>query len=282
MHLTARTSVVLLLTTFSHAALAQRAFDQDERRLQMRDYGQTLSRADAARLAGDYQQAAEELAGYLRRWQDHGLLNVDESEQLQGQMRRYVELRETLERSATDDRAAAAFLRLVVTHTDPSARTVEQVRALAILAQHHPRLHELFGRVFPARLVVSVQTPAGFPPDHNEILLQNALVDLTRDQPLRLFADDGRETMSVVVTVIENDRKNSLLEGTSMKSWAVHVVAELNDENGERVLRSATTTAILGINPGNAGTYGMARVADRTCAAVIDELARGVDRSLTR
>lgn len=246
---------------------------------QMSDYGATLRDADAARASGDYQAAADALRAYVARWQD-GALAPHEAGAVLERARRYVELGELLERAGADNAAAAAYLAAVARHAEPSARAVEQVRALAILARYSPRVRELLGAAFPARVVVRVDTPPDFPREHHEVLLENALADLTRDQPLRLLdegAEGGVGTLTVVVTVRENDRRNSLLEGTAMKSWAVHARTELADRSGGRLSTAAVTTAMLGINPGNAAVAGMSKVADRVYGAVIDELVRHVD-----
>lgn len=73
----------------------------------------------------------------------------------------------------------------------------------------------------------------------------------------------------------ENDTSKSyLFSGTSMKSYAMHMTAEVVAPDGEALLRAATTTAVLGINPGNGVKGGVQRCAQLLYQQLVDELAK--------
>ena len=254
----------------------------DARREQASDTGATLRRVDALRDVGDYQAAADELRGYCERWRSAGVGRDDvtvEIRRMEALLVRMLEIRDLYQRAPADASAAGRYLRALVDPAKPSSITMERARGIRLLARHDDRLRALLERAFPARLVVTVRNQADSElGDVAAIPLQNALVDMSRQAGLPILLDDGAAALRVELNVRENDRANSLLAGTAMRSYAFHMSVRFEDAAGVRLLEAAQSTSGLGINPGNAVRWNMERVAQQLFERIVDELAKRVER----
>lgn len=254
----------------------------DPARERARDAGATLRRVQELRDVGEYQGAVDELAGYCERWRAAGLGRPElaaELVRMEALLRRMVELRDLYQRAPYDASAAGDYLRALVDPAQPSSITVERARGIRLLARHDERVRALLQRTFPAHLEVVVHNLAD--EDLRDVVgipLQNALVDMSRQTGLALSADGGPTTLSVEVFVRENDRRNSILEGTAMRSWAFHMSARLVDGVGERLVDAAQSTSGLGINPGNAARWNHERCAQLIFERIVEELAKRIER----
>jgi len=86
----------------------------DAGRERARDAGATLRRVQELRDAGEYQTAADELAGYCERWRATGLGRPEvaaELARMEALLRRMVELRDLYQRAPHDPSAAGEYLR---------------------------------------------------------------------------------------------------------------------------------------------------------------------------
>lgn len=254
----------------------------DAGRERARDAGATLRRVQELRDAGEYQTAADELAGYCERWRATGLGRPEvaaELARMEALLRRMVELRDLYQRAPHDPSAAGEYLRALIDPARPSSITVERARGIRLLARHDERVRALLERTFPARLEVTVHNHADEElKDVVGIPLENALADMSRQTGLALSADGGPTSLRVEVFVRENDRRHSILEGTAMRSWAFHMSARLLDADGERLLDAAQSTSGLGINPGNAARWNHERCAQLIFERIVEELAKRIER----
>lgn len=240
------------------------------------DTGRTLQMVDALRARGDYDAAAIELRGWLERWLTVNWDSptfLDELERMQDLMQKMVEM-EALVQAADDDAGAARkLLSLIIDPAQPTPRTREQAMALRLLARHDPDVKELLNAAFPAHLGrIEVDSPLL---DENVLSfpLENALAEVS-SHALPILRGAGASELRVHLTMLENDKHNSLLEGTAMRSYAMHMSAEIVGADGESIVRAATTTAVLGINPGNGAKYGMTKCAQLIYQQLVDELAK--------
>ncbi len=254
----------------------------DDRRAQARDTGATLRRVDELRAVGEYQAAADELRGYCERWRAAGIGRADidaELTRMEALLKRMLTIRELYQRAADDPGAAGQYLRALVDPAKPSSITMERARGITLLARHDARLRALLDRAFPARLRVTVKNLADAELDDVvAIALQNALVDMSRQAGMPVSLDEGGATLQVEVVVRENDRAQTLLAHTGMRSYAFHVSAQLADAAGTRLVEAAQSTSGLGINPGNAVRWNMERVAQQVFERIVDELAKRIER----
>lgn len=254
----------------------------DDRRDQARDTGATLRRVQELRDLGEYQAAVDELLGYCERWRAAGLGRADvglELQRMEVLLRRLVELRDLYQRAPHDTAAAGAYLRALVDPARPSSITVERARGIRLLARHDERVRALLERSFPARLTVTTHNDAdGALTEVMGIPLQNALVDLSGQTGLTVTPGAGPATLRVDLFVRENDRRNSILEGTAMRSYAFHMSARFVDAEGVRLVDAAQSTSGLGINPGNAARWNMERCAAQLFERIVDELAKRIER----
>lgn len=278
--------VTLLLVTLAGAALAPvplaPAPAPDSRREQARDTGATLRRVEQLRDVGEYQAAADELTGYCERWRAAGVGRPEvlaEIGRMEVLLRRLLDIRDLYQRAPADATAAGQYLRALVDPAKPSSITTERARGIRLLARHDERLRALLERSFPARLIITVhnQVDAALG-DVVGIPLQNALVDMSQLAGLPITLDDGPATLRVELEVRENDRANSLLAGTAMRSYAFHISAHFADADGERLVEAAHSSSGLGINAGNAARWNMERVARQLFERVVDELAKRIER----
>lgn len=274
---------LLLAVLASTAPVVQAApVELDARRQQARDTGATLRRVDELRDAGEYQAAADELQGYCERWSVAGMGRPEvmaELARMDELLRHMLELRDLYQRAPNDASAAGQFLRALVDPAKPSSITSERARGIRLLARHDARLRALLERSFPARLVVTVKNEADQQLDDVvAIPLRNALVDMSHQTDLPVSLDQGTATLLLDVVVRENDRANSLLAGTAMRSYAFHIAARFDDADGDRLLDAANSTSGLGINPGNAVRWNMERVARQLFERIVDELAKRIER----
>lgn len=241
------------------------------------DAGRTLNVVDALRARGEYEAAAEELRGWSGRWNSGSIADPSflvQAERMQELMKKMVEMEALLARARDDPGAARAYLRHVVNPTEPSTRTAEQARALLLVARHDKEVMALVNAAFPARLVIDVD--AGIMEDPNLLAfpLESALLEVSRDH-FPIVRGGGASELRVRVVMRENDTSKSFLfSGTSMKSYAMHMTAEIVAPDGEPLLRAATTTAVLGINPGNGVKGGVPRCAQLLYQQLVDELAK--------
>lgn len=260
----------MLMLTLVLALSASTAQDQER----ANDTGRTLNRVDALRAQGAYDDAANELRGWMERWSAFDSPTFfGDVERMRALMKKMVEMQELLQEAPDDGRAARRLLAHLVEGVTPTARTAEQVRALQLLARHDPEVQELLDAAFPARLVVEID---GLLTDERLLSfpLENALADLSRDA-LPIGRGPGASELRVRLMMRENDTSNSVLfSGTSMRSYAVHLSAELVGADGESIARAATTTAVLGINPGNGAKSGMPKCARLIYQELVDEIAK--------
>ncbi|MBI1946230.1 MAG: hypothetical protein HYS27_11065 [Deltaproteobacteria bacterium] len=277
--------VPLLLAVLASAAPVTPPANVDvdqARRPQARDTGATLRRVDALRDVGDYQAAADELHGYFERWRAAGLGRPEvmaELARMDELLRHMLELRDLYQRAPNDASAAGRYLRALVDPAKPSSITAERARGIRLLARHDERLRALLERSFPARLSVTVNNHADAElTDAVAIPLQNALVEMSRETGLPVSLDEGPAALRLDVAVRENERANSLLAGTAMRSYAFHLSARFVDRDGVRLLEAAHSTSGLGINPGNAVRWNMERVARQLFERIVDELAKRIER----
>jgi hypothetical protein len=241
------------------------------------DAGTTLNTVDALRARGEYDKAAAELRGWIERW-NHGSIHdpsfLAQAEHMQALMKKMVEMEALLARARDDEGAARSYLRHVVNPAEPSTRTAEQARALLLMARHDKEVMAMVNAAFPARL--SIEVDAGLMEDPNLLAfpLESALVEVSRDH-FPIVRGAGSSEMRVRIVMRENDTsKSGLFAGTSMKSYAMHMTAEIVAPDGEALLRAATTTAVLGINPGNGVKGGVQRCAQLLYQQLVDELAK--------
>lgn len=258
------------------------AAGQDRSRERAHDTGATLRRVDELLDVGEYQAAADELRGWCERWRAAGLgrpdvlAEIGRMEQLQ---RRMLEIRKLYQRAPDDAAAAGRYLRALVDPAKPSSITMERARGIRLLARHDDRLRALLERSFPAQLIVTVENFADRQlGDVVAIPLRNALVEMSRETGLPISLERGPAALRLDVVVRENDRANSILEGTAMRSYAFHIGARFDDATGARLLEAAHSTSGLGINPGNAVRWNMERVACQLFERIVDELAKRIER----
>lgn len=241
------------------------------------DAGRTLNTVDAMRARGEYEKAATELRGWVERWNSGSIYDpsfLAQAARMQELMKKMVEMEALLARARDDAGAARAYLRHVVNLAEPSTRTAEQARGLMLVARHDKDIMAMVNAAFPARL--SIEVNAGLMEDPNVLAfpLESALVEVSRDQ-FPIVRGAGASEMRVRVSVRENDTSKSyLFAGTSMKSYAITMSAEIVAPDGEALLRAATTTAVLGINPGNGVKGGVQRCAQLLYQQLVDELAK--------
>lgn len=250
---------------------------------QAQDTGATLRRVEEHRAAGNYQAAVDELRGHLERWDTSGRpaggFGNDEFARMRELMNKLVSIRDLYQRAPQDRGAAAAYLKALVDPAVPSSTTTERARGIMLLARHDSRLREFIDAAFTAHLVMTVESaPDAALAGVESVPFRNALVEMSRSVDLPISLDGGDATLQVEMIVRENDRTHSILQGTGMHSYAVHMTALLEDSAHNRILEAATTTSVLGINPGNAAQWGMQRCAQRMFERIVDELAKRIER----
>ncbi len=121
----------------------------------------------------------------------------------------------------------------------------------------------------PARVTVEV---TGMAPSPGVLAfpVENALVEMSRDA-LPVVRGAGASTLDLS----ENDTRSSpVFAGTGMHSYAVTMTAILTGADGEALSKVATTTAIVGINPGDAARADALRAARLLYAAVVEDVAK--------
>ena len=236
------------------------------------DTGRTLQAVDALRARGEYDRAARELRGWQSRWDSGTAFGSPtfsaEAERMKALMLKMVEMQELMHEALDDEGAARRYLAHLVEPAKPTSRTAEQAMALKLLARHDADVMELLNSAFPAHLVVEVDSPLI---DENVIAfpLENALAEVSR-HALPVGRGPGASELRVRLTMFENDRTNSILSGTAMRSYAMHMSAEIVGADGESIVRAATTTAVLGINPGNGAKFGMPKCAQLIYQQLVD------------
>lgn len=263
----------LLATTLSLATVSPAQQKAAE------DTGVTLRRVDELRAQGEYDRAADELRGWIERW-NRGVLDdpnffrqVDRMREL---MKKMLEMEELLASARDSPRAAREYLRHVVSPAEPSTRTAEQARALRLVARHDRDVQAMIDAAFPARLSIEVDADIIEDPNLLAFPLESALTEVSaRDFPIVRPTQAGSAEIRVRIAMRVNDTSNSILfSNTAMKSYAIHMSAEIVAPDGESLLRAATTTAVLGINPGNGAKGGVQRCAQLLYQQLVDELAK--------
>jgi hypothetical protein len=248
------------------------------------DYGQTMQRVDALRAAARYADAQSELRALDDRFKSEGI-NDDSDALFKRSKELLVELveLETLSQEAeSDPRAARAYLAKLVSPAQPSSRTAEQAHALTLLTKHDAKVRALLDAAFPARAVVDARvagsgTRSDEAADPNIVAtpFENALVEMSAGSlPVARAAAAGASELHVHLDVYENDPHNSILEGTRMRSYAIQMSAEVVGADGAVLSKVASTTSMLGINPGFAARHGTERAAALLYGALIDDIAK--------
>lgn len=261
----------MIVLAVALALSASTATDQER----ASETGRTLGSVDALRAQGAYQEAAAELRGWLARWSGQGhdaSSMVAEAARMRALMRQMVAMQALLQEASHDETAARGLLAALIDPARPTPRTAEQARALELLSRHDPFVRKLLDAAFPAQLVLEVDGPVtdehllSFP-------LENALIEVSRDA-LPVGRGPGASQLRVRLTMRENDTSRSaLFAGTSMKSYAVFMSAEMVAADGASIARAATSTAVLGINAGYAARSGMSKCGQLIYQQLVDAIA---------
>jgi hypothetical protein len=230
---------------------------------------------DELKRAAQYRRAADELRGWFFRWSVDLSGDLDaESRRMNELMLQMVELEELVQRADEHPRAARAYLERVTTLASPTTKTVEQARGLLLVAKHDPEVRRLLDAAFPARVVVEARGET-VDDDLFAFPFESALVEMSRGGLVVVRGDHaGASTLRVRVIVKENNRDNSNLAGTSMRSYGTFMTAVLEGADGQELSSVATTTSLLGINPGFAARHGADRAAALLYEALVDDIAK--------
>ena len=155
--------------------------------------------------------------------------------------------------------------------------TRDRVLGLRATAANDPRAARLLA-LFPARVVVDVEGAGKM----EAAALRAALTRVFREVGLPLVdaQAEAPTTMRVRAVFDENDRSNSILAGSAMRSFTLTTTGAL-EQGDVAVLRFAATSNMIGINVGFGAQSGVDAAAGLVCDAALRAAALSITGGLT-